>query len=598
MKTKTFTSIMVFLSFISGVAFADRSMERGEILQIFQKLTNQPRKTWIPAGTIEATHEEYRAPKMMDANMVNSQIRKAVQLYQRNPNKRELAEELQKMRLDAEPFNVRYNLSNEYTMSSLVVVRFDGDRFYWEINVNSRTDSVKPDKNLKDNFMTDEFNLDWNTKRIFAWDGEKYTTYFLPGNHAIVDTTGRTPHVVNGPLTAGLIPWGYGYYTYENLSATDSSAVEEYIDGQPQIHLTLDNHDGSQMVFVMDPQKDCAVTSCLITRPGYAVTSKHYSGYQSVAGNWIPSAISLEQYEAGSNRLLASDLWNITSIDVTVPESYNFEVDYETDALIEHFSLNPSKPGMYRYSRRVDTDQLLAERMTYADSENTQLKNCATVTLKYVASQFGKNVTDQQLAQLVDEPNRTTTLYQMKQFAQGLGLYCRAVKTDIRTLKSLQGCQVILHIPGKKHFVVLGAIDDKYVWTIDLASRKFYGRTNIDFFGMDWTEGTALLISNNAVEGRFAEIEERELSNINGASGYQCNVLRQEDNVILCDFVGGECGGVYRVFYERWGCGLAESGSCSQSPMVRYEKSPCIEYSIYSCDVAEEWTAYYMMACY
>ncbi|MFA5239096.1 MAG: cysteine peptidase family C39 domain-containing protein [Phycisphaerae bacterium] len=598
MKTKTFTSIMVFLSFISGVAFADRSMERGEILQIFQKLTNQPRKTWIPAGTIEATREEYRAPKMMDANMLNSQIKKEVQLYQRNPNKRELTEELQKTRLDAEPFNVRYNLSNEYTMSSLVVVRFDGDRFYWEINVNSRADSVKPDKDIAGNFMTEQFNLDWNARRIFAWDGEKYTTYFLPGNHAIVDTTGRTSHVVNGPLTAGIIPWGYGYYTYENLSATDSSAVEEYIDGQPQIHLTFDNRDGSQMVFVMDPQKDYAVTSCLITRPGYAVTSKHYSGYKSVAGNWIPSAILLEQYEAGSNRLLASDLWNITSIDTTVPESYNFEVDYETDALVEYFFLNPGKSEMYRYSQRVNTDQLLADRLAFVANDGRKLQNCATAALKYTLSQLGKNVTDQQLSQLVNQSDNNTNLYQMKQFTQRLGLYCLAVKADIQTLKSLDNCEVILHIPGKKHFVALEGIDDKYIWTIDLAGNKFYDRTDIDFFGMDWTEGTALLISNNAIEGRFTEIEERELGNINGASGYQCNVLRQEDNVILCDFVGGECGGVYRVFYERWGCGLAESGSCSQYPMVRYEKSPCIEYSIYSCDVTEEWTAYYMMACY
>jgi len=599
MKTRNFTSMVVFLLCVSGTAFADRPLERTEVLQIFQELTNQPRKTWIPAGTIEAAHEEYRAPKTMDSNVLDGQINKEIQRYQSDPNKKELTQELQKMRLDAEPFNARYKLSNEYTMSSTAIVKFDGDRFYWEINVNSRADSVKPGKDLAGNFMTEQFDLDWNARRIFAWDGEKYTTYFLPGNHAIVDTTGSTPHVVNGPLTAGTIPWGYGYYTYENLSVADSSAVERYADGQTQIQLTLNNPDGSQMVFVMDPQKDYAVISCLITGHGDVVISKQYSDYRSIAGGWVPSTILLEQYETGSNRLLAYDLWNITSIDANAPESYDFEVGYEDDALIEHFSFSGSKPEMYRHSQRVDTDLLLAERLAFADSENAQSQNCATAALKYVALQLGKNVTDQQLAQLVNGPDKTTNLYQIKRFAQGLGLYCRAVKTNIQTLKSLNGCEVILHIPGKKHFVALEAIDDKYVWTIDLASNKFYYCTDIDFFPMDWTEGTALLISNNAIKGEFTEIDESELGNITGASGYQCNLLKQEYDVIFCEYVGGLCGGSYRAFYTRWGCGVAESGSCSQSKMVRYEKSPCIldPYDLYNCDVTGEWTAYYMQAC-
>jgi hypothetical protein len=353
------------------------------------------------------------------------------------------------------------------------------------------------------------------------------------------------------------------------------------------------------MVFVMDPQKDYAVTSCLIIKLGDVVVSKQYFDYRSIAGNWIPSTILLEQYESGSNRLLARDLWDITSIDTNSPESYDFEVGYEADALIEHFSFSGSRPEMYRYSQRVDTNRLLADRLAFAASENAQSQNCATATLKYAISQLGKDVTDQQLARLVEGPDKTTSLYQMKQFAQGMGLYCRAVKTDIQTLKNLNGCQVILHIPGKKHFVALEAIDDKYVWTIDLASNKFYYHTDIDFFPMDWAWGTALLISNNVIKGEFTEIDESELGNITGASGYQCNVLRQTYNVIFCTYVGGQCEGEYKAFYTRWGCGVAESGSCSQTKMIRYEKSPCIEdpYDPYNCDVTGEWTVYYMQAC-
>jgi len=599
MKTKHLVLAGVFLLSVNYATFADRTLERTEILQIFEQLTSQLRKTWIPTGTIEATHEEYRAPKTTDLNEIDNRIKEKIAEYQSDPNKRELTQDLQKMKLDAIPFNVRQKLSNEYTMNSSVVVKFDGERFYWEINADSRTDSVKPSKDLAGNFMTKHFDLDWNARRIFAWDGEKYTTYFLPANYAIVDATDNTPHVVNGPLTAGVIPWGYGYYTYENLSAAESSAVEKNIDGQTQIHLTLNNSDGSEMLFVMDPAKDYAVLFCSINGLSNSVISKYYSNYQLVSGNWVSTVILLEQHEAGSNRLLARDLWDITSIDANVPESYEFEVSYENDALIEHFACGDGTSEMYRHSQTVDIGMLLAERLAFAASEGTQPQNCATAALRYVTSRLGKEVADQQLAQLVTEPNGETSLYEMKQFAQGLGLYCRAVKTDIQTLKNLTGCEVILHISGKNHFIVLEGIDDKYVWNIDLAGREFYKRTDIDFFDMDWTEGIALLVSNSPITGEFADIDDSELQTIIGASGYSCTRLLQEFDVIYCVYILGGCDGWYQVYFTRYGCEVAESGSCEISRMVRYRESPCIinPYNPLACTVTGEWTFYYMRAC-
>ena len=481
------------------------------------------------------------------------------------------------MKLDAIPFDIRYHLSNEFTMNSAVVVRFDGERFYWEINVQSRTDSVKPGKDLEDNFMTKQFDLGWNARRIFTWDGEKYTTYFLPGNHAIVDSTGKTPHVVNGPLTAGIIPWGYGYYSYENLAAAYSSAAEKYVDGQTQIHLTLNNSDGSEMVFALDPGKNYAVMSCSITKPGSLITAKQYSDYQLVSGNWVPTTILIEQYEPASKRLLASDFWHFTRISGDIPSRDSFDVEYENDALIEYRSAVTNSPLMYHHSNLVNTDLLLGERLTFAASEGTRPQNCATIAVKYAASQLGKEVTGQELASLVSEPDKTTSLYAMKQFVQSKGLYCRAVKTDIKTLKGLYGCQVILHIPGKNHFVVLAGIDREYVWCIDLANDKFYYRTDIDFFGMDWTEGTALLVSNRPIQGNFTEIADDQLHSIIGGAGYTCTRVLQTYNVIFCDHIGGLCGGKYQEYYTRYGCEAAASGSCTGSRMIRYEESPCIE---------------------
>ncbi len=602
MKTRHFILTGVFLLFVNFAAFADRPLERQEILQIFQTLTSQSKKTWIPAGMIEATHEEYRAPKVTDPNEIERQIKERVQEYQDNPNKPELTENLQKMKLDAIPFDVRYRLSNEYTMNSNVVVRFDGERFYWGINVQSRTDSVKPGKDLEGNFMTKQFDLDWNARRVFAWDGEKYTTYFLPGNHAIVDSTGDTPHVVNGPLTAGLIPWGYGYYTYENLCAAESSAIEKNVDGQTQIHLTLNSSNGSRKFFVMDPGKVYSVISCSITDTTNSTTSTHYSNYQLVAGKWIPTAILTEQYEAGSNRLLASDLWNLTKITGDISPIDSFNVKYEPDALIEYRSPVTSKPAMYYHSHTVDTDHLLAERLAFAAWEGIQPQNCATIALKYVASQLGKEITEQELAQLVSEPNKTTTLYAMKQFVQSKAFYCRAVRTDIKTLKNLYGCQVILHIPGKNHFVVLAGIDSEYVWCIDLASDKFFYHTDIDFFGTDWTEGTSLLVSNQPIqiEGEFTEIDDGQLNKIVGGAGYTCTRLLQSYDVIFCSNpVPGVCGGYYQEYYTRYGCEAAPSGSCTGYRMLRYKESPCIEdpYDPFNCNVTGEWTCYYMRAC-
>jgi hypothetical protein len=310
----------------------------------------------------------------------------------------------------------------------------------------------------------------------------------------------------------------------------------------------------------------------------------------------------VEQYEAGTKRLLASDLWNFTSIRGEAPSFDSYEVRYENDALIEYRSPVTDKPLMYRHSDMIDKDVLLAERLAVAAMQGMQPQNCATISLKYVLSRLGKNITDQQLAQLVSDPNKTTSLYAMKQFIQSKAIYCRAVKTDIKTLKSLYGCQVILHIPRKNHFVVLGGIDNEYVWCIDLASDKFFYRTDMDFFYMEWTEGTALLVSNQPIQiqGEFTEIDDGQLNRIVGGAGYTCTRLLQNYNVVFCtQLAPGLCEGYYQEYYERWGCEAAPSGSCTGSRMLRYKESPCIEKpdDPYNCTVTGEWTCYYMRAC-
>ena len=601
MKTKHYVLTILCLFSLSGIAFGDRQLERAEILQVLQKLTSQPRKTWISAGTIQATHEEYRAPKITNASEISTEITKAIQEYQNSPDKLELTEELQKMRLDAIPFNVRCRLSNEHTMNSTVVVKFDGNRFYWEINVDSRSDSIKPNAALEDNFMTKQFNLEWNARRIFSWDGQKYTMYSLPANQATVDTTNSFPHVANGPLTAGIVPWGYGLYTYKNLSAATSSATEMYINGQTQIHLTLSNSDGSEMSFVLDAGRNYAVISHSTEGPDKTI-SRQYDNYRRVSGALVPMTILIEQYDAFTNRLLTTDFWNFTSISGDTPSIGNFSVDYEPDALIEYRSNVTDKPALYRYSYTVDTDQLLTERLDYAASEGIQAQNCATAVLKYAASQLGRDLTYRQLAQMVDRPGGATSLDTMKDFAERSGLYCRAVRTDVQTLKSLSGCQVILHFPKKDHFVALEGIDNEYAWSVDLSKDKFYYRTDLNFLDMDWSEGTALLISDRPIQlqSNTPEIADSQLSSIIGGSGYTCTRLLQEYDIIFCSNpVVGECDGYYEGYVTRYGCEAAESGSCVTERMVRSAETFCIvdPYNPFACDITGEWIFYYMRAC-
>ncbi|MFC1677720.1 cysteine peptidase family C39 domain-containing protein [Planctomycetota bacterium] len=592
--------VFVLLLSVHGTALAEKQLDRAEILQLFEQLTNQPRKAWISAGSIEAVHEQYKAPKTTDTTEINNRINQNIAEYQADPAKQELTQTWQKLKLDAIPFNTRYELSNESTMISTETVKYDGEKFYWEINANSRTDSVTPGIDLADNFMTDQFAMQWNDRRVFAWDGEKYSTYASSADNAVIDATDNVPHVVNGPLTAGIIPWGYGPYSNGNLVAIDSSATENIVGGQTQINLTLDLANGKIVGLLLDTAKNYAVLSCSVISSD-KIVSRQYSDYRLVSGRWIPGFIELTQLEIGSERLLARDLWEITSIDGNAPGAESFEIGYEHDTLTEYITSLTDKPLRYDHSELIDTEQLLAERLIYASSEGAQPQNCATASMKHALSQLGKPVTDTQLEELIAGPDNKTTLWAMKQFAQSQGLYCRAVTTDIDTLSDLQGCQVILHIPGKEHFVVLESIDDSYVRIIDLTNNKFYYRTDIGFFGMDWSEGVALLISNDAISAAFTEIDDTELANIKGGTGYTCTAMLQDYQVEYCFYNEDleDCDDFYYIYWLRWGCESAIGGSCGMPVMERYRKSGCVEDPPESemCTPSGVWTFYYMRAC-
>jgi len=607
MRIKIFV-LLISVSF-SGVVVADRPLEKVEILQIFEILTKQPKKTWISSGTITARHQEQKKTKITDAQEISYRINNEVQAYLENPNKLELTKELQQMKLEAIPFNVRYKLSNEYSMSSSVIVRFDGSRFYWEIQVDSRTDSLQPPVELAGNFLTEEFDLNWNQKRVFAWDGEKYTTYFRPGNHAIIR---GAPSGVNGPLTAGIIPWGYGRYSYENLSNAQYSASEVQSNGRIEIHLTVidgDKHD----TFILDPEKNYTVSLYSTTVENTYMTVRNYSDYKMLGDNWYPRDITIEQYDTTMNPpiLKAIDIWNFISIDIGTPEPGSFGVEYQFDALIEDYRFG-TKPLQFRYlppqepsARDIDIDEILQKRLEMAFSTELQNQNCATVSLKYVCGKLGISPSWEDLGKLVHGPAKGTTMFEMQQFVERLGFNSIAAKTDLETLKTLGDCQVILYLPMDNHYLVLGNIDDKYVRLIDLDDNRFYYRNRTDYFSTIW-DGTALVIANGpiAMKGYFARIDNARLRELIGAAECQsCTDLIQAGGDSPCPDPGpfGTCGGDNTIYYDRYGCEASTSGSCSEGGLVGSVSEPCIvdpdDYTGKTCIGYGSWTSSSISAC-
>ncbi len=432
--------------------------------------------------------------------------------------------------------------------------------------------------------------------------------YFRPGNHAIVfEDTSNMPVSVNGPLTAGLVPWGHGAYTYEKLSAAQSSAVEVEEDGKKEVHLTISITGKPEMVFVLDPAKAYVVLSTTARHAGHSTTVKTCSNYKLISGRWVPDTVEIERYDDSKQapELLSYDHWHITSISTSISEPLPFSVDYESNALVEHHMAISRKPLSYYFSGEIDTESLRRERVRIAAAQNTQTQNCATVAMQYVMSKLGKEATQQQLATLVNETDKTTNLYAMKQFVSGLDLHCLAAKTDLQMLKNLTNCYAILHLPGENHLVVLDHIDEQSVWLIDLDRDKFYFPIPTDMFGLDWPEGTALLISRESIilQGDIKEISDNDLRQIVGADEfgtYSCSTVIQEDRIILCSKIGGLCLGRYREFFKRFACELdAQGGGCAGTGITGSISSYCIEDSanLDYCVTHSDWYSQPIRAC-
>ena len=596
MKTAHTLFVVALLLCATLPALGQRPLEQAESLEILTRLTSAKPETWLAAGTIEATHHEYRAAQTTDQAEIDTAIQRATQAYQGGARRAVRSAKLAELQLEALPFNVRYKMANEYTMQSNVLVRYDGQRFYWSIDVLSRDDSVTPPSDLAGNYMAEHFNQDWHGQRVFSWNGREYTIYSASVKNAVVDASHRLPRAVNGPLTAGIVPWGRGPLSYANLSNADITTTEISRDGTTLIEMAIELTNGSSMTFVLDPAKDYVVTRGTQPGPDDTIVSSTYSGYQQIAGQWIPTGIVIERYDMETGELVASDKWDFLTLDAAVPGPEQFNIEYDPDTVVEYYSPRSAKSAIFHYSNMADTHHLLAEHLTYAAMNGRQTQNCATVAVKYTAARLGKSASDEVLARIVGDAGQTT-LADLKQSARQLGLHCRAVKTDIDALKNLDTCRAILHLPGREHFVVLDHIDEEYVWLADLSNSTFLYPQEATALARNWSAGTALLLSNHPIAGSFIDIDDTALGAIAGGNGWSCTDKIQDEYADPCWETLYDCGGYFGYFYERWGCEQAPSGTCSNGWLPRLSEVQCGWHPVYDCQPVGNWYTYPMPAC-
>lgn len=591
MKNPSIALILALVLSITVSSQAQRVLDEDETLDILKELTRRGRTTWISAGVIEASHEAYVAPTTTDEDAIERQIQQEIKSFEANPDEILCSEELQASYLEAIPFNVRYRLANESTTSSSEVVKYDGERFYWKISINSRNDSVYPTGDLADNYMTEAFDLTWNEQRIYAWDGATYTIYSVSGQYATVDADNRYPRAVNGPLTAGFVNWGQGGLGYDQLAKAELSAIEVDRNGMTQTQLTVLDSDGTSKEFFLAPSMDYAVTSCTLFRSDDTATTIYCDGYEEIGDRWVPSSILIEKRDAISERLLRSDKWEITVVDSSSPKSDAFTIDLYDNTAVEYCSAVHEKTSLYHYANATDTDAMLTEHLTYAARKGKQKQNCATAALKYAASRLGASVSDDKLAALVN-PRGQTSLYDLKQCAEELGLYCVPFKADLSTLASLPECQALIVQPGNEHLMVIDRVDSERAWIVDLTHKNFYRPQDIDSIGPD---STIMLLSGEPKVARAQCHNRVSLNTMVGEAAYSCTDLLQAESAIACDEY---CSNIFYWYYERWGCELAQTGSCTSEVLPRFA---CVECYLrpdgVTCGAKGDWYFQPMYAC-
>ncbi|MHB9069386.1 MAG: cysteine peptidase family C39 domain-containing protein [Sedimentisphaerales bacterium] len=561
MNSRIIAMLLIWVFVMSSPLFADRTLSRSETVQLISHLTSTLRWAWIPQGTIEATHESF-------------------------------------------------NMAEKRTIKSTESIKYDGNKFNWEVDVVSEAVDGQPNSLARpDSYL--------NEKNVYVWDGRRYNMYFKKSKSAIsTDNITDTPPTVTGCLTAGIVPWGYGFYAYEKLIDNEIDAAEIENNGQPAIRLIIKNSTGIKLSMILDKAKDYAVVQNVISSSANkSCISQEYSNYVLKGGRWIPATILIERYAdcQNSGQLISYDYWVFDSINIEKPRDAAFVVSYEQDTLIEYRS-GSDISLLCQYSPMINVQELVEKKLVAMNkSDGRYNKNCATSALKYVMESLEVNITDNNLAVLVDTSKAGTSLLDMQVFVREMGLQSLAARINVRALNRLSNYKPIVYLPWEKHYVVFSHIENDNVWVIDMAGNRLCYDIPLEKFvsaGID-TNTVVLFVSDKSmsIQENYTDISDNDLVEIVGASGtgfgkYSCTEVLQVYDIEFCQETPSPlipCIGRYTVWANRYGCKEdVNGGECRGYALSGSLSALCGEDPYYpgSCSLIGTWRVHNIRACY
>ncbi|NQV34197.1 MAG: hypothetical protein HQ515_16000, partial [Phycisphaeraceae bacterium] len=349
--------VWLVILMLGQMASAQRILTKSQLESLIQKLTENPRQTWVTRGSLKVVHTYYQAPAVLNEQAILSMIAEKTEDYNNNPAKAQKAAFLQAKFLEAIPFNVRYDHQNESTTVTTETIKVDGARFYQETCIDSHQDSITPTRLQAENHFVNQLNVETNKSKIYSYDGKRNTKYIKSASFALLEDSLGAPKLPKA-LRAGLIRWGAGLFAHETILSSDPSASIQRIDGKQLVHLEF-HHELASVAATLDPTKSMAALDYTLTRDhGQRVSHFSLSNYMQLNGQWIPTSIFVEQYtpENDEYRLLTSEHWQVEVLEPGNLQADNFAPRLEDDTLIDYVSPICRKPFRYKYRKDVDTE--------------------------------------------------------------------------------------------------------------------------------------------------------------------------------------------------------------------------------------------------
>ena len=480
---------------VTGSLWADQLMEPSQTEQLVRHLIDNPRQFWISQGTIQARHLEY------------------------------------------------YGFENTLKESTETMYH-DNSRFRLDVYLKDglSIDGLSQKNGIRQ--FQQDFKL--NRSRVFIWDNQKFVQYFESADYAVIITDPQNTPAENcgGPMTAGIIPWGYGDFTFPIIMSQNPKSYESLDNNQTKILLEYVNETTTPAMhvsFMLDPSMDNAVLSYSIENE-QALLRQTYENYTQVGNRWVPSKILVERFDkrSGSPQLLSYEDWLFETIDASTPSDSLFSVQFKNGTDVELKPAGDIRSFLYNASDRVDITKILEDKIALTETQEPDSINCATAAIQHIAKQYSKNISPSQLGTLVSAETKKTTLSDMKQILENADLNCMAIMTDLETLERIPDCTVVLHLALSNHYVILDHVDEDGIWVIDLINRKFYTKKEIGDFLQEWNHGIALLVSDNPItpplDAEFRYLQTDEMSQIQGGDfgTYSCTDQLQVTEQILC----------------------------------------------------------------